>query len=79
MSEKQAADPLVEEFFLDWINGNVSPYSFLIEYFYGDCEVDDLELRRNNLYQWLLAAFSEGWQAKERCATIDRSSEEANV
>lgn len=52
-----------EEAFLDWINSNAGPYSFLIEHFYGDCEVESIETRRDLLYKWMLAAFEEGWKA----------------
>lgn len=52
-----------EEAFLDWINSNCGPYSFLIEHFYGDCEVESIEARRDSLYKWMLAAFEEGWKA----------------
>jgi len=70
---------MIEEEFLSWLDGNVSPYSFLVEYFYGDCEVENVTLRKELLYKWMLAAFSEGWQAGQRRATIDGSSAQANV
>lgn len=49
-----------EEAFLDWINSNVGPYSFLIEHFYTDCENESAETRKDSLYKWMLAAFEEG-------------------
>lgn len=52
----------IEEDFIDWINSNCSPYSFLIEYFYGDCEIQDNEERRAMMYKWLLAAYEEGFK-----------------
>ena len=70
---------MIEDEFLSWIDGNVSPYSFMIEYFYGDCELENVTLRKELLYKWLLAAFSEGWHASIRCATIKSSSKDANV
>lgn len=52
-----------EEAFLDWINSNVGPYSFLIEHFYTDCENESAKIRKDLLYKWMLAAFEEGWNA----------------
>lgn len=53
----------MEEAFLDWINGNAGPYSFLIEHFYTDCETESTEVRRDLLYKWMLASFEQGWKA----------------
>lgn len=53
----------IEEMFLDWINGDASLYSFLIEYFYGDVEIEDPALRREMMYKWLKAAYQEGFEA----------------
>lgn len=49
--------------FLDWIHSNCSPYSFLIEYFYGDIDLEDPALRREIMYKWLFAAYQEGFEA----------------
>jgi hypothetical protein len=38
---------MIEEEFLGWL----------------DCEVENVTLRKELLYKWMLAAFSEGWQA----------------
>ena len=52
---------MIEEHFLNWIDSNVSPYTFLSEYFYGDCEIEDKEQRKDMMYKWLVASFTEGY------------------
>lgn len=59
----QNADEEIEEFFLDWINSNCSAYTFLLEYFYDDVEIEDYVVRRDMMYKWLLAAYKEGFLA----------------
>ena len=53
---------MIEEHFLNWIDSNVSPYTFLSEYFYGDVEVTDEKSRKDLMYKWLLAAYEEGYK-----------------
>ena len=53
---------MIEEHFLNWINSNVSPYTFLSEYFYGDVEVTDDKSRKDLMYKWLFAAYEEGYK-----------------
>lgn len=63
LPESTKAEPFIEEAFLDWITGNNGPYSFLIESFYGDCEVESVKMRKDLLYKWMFASFEEGWKA----------------
>ena len=51
----------LEESFLDWLNSNASPYTFVCEWFYGDCEVEDPSTRKELLYKWLLSAYKMGY------------------
>ena len=53
---------MIEEHFLNWIDSNVSPYTFLSEYFYGDAETEDPQQRKDLMYKWLLAAYEEGYK-----------------
>jgi len=53
---------MIEEHFLTWFNSNVSSYTFLSEYFYGDVEVNDEKSRKDLMYKWLLAAYEEGYK-----------------
>ena len=53
---------MIEEHFLNWIDSNVSPYTFLSEYFYGDVETEDPQQRKDLMYKWLLAAYEEGYK-----------------
>ena len=46
--------------FETWFNDNMTPYTFRSEWFYGDVEIDDKELRKDMMYKWLLAAYEEG-------------------
>lgn len=54
----------MNEDFQNWFDSNVSPWTFLSEYFYGDCEIEDKEKRKDIMYKWLLAAYEEGYKAK---------------
>lgn len=49
------------EDFQTWFNDNMSPYTFRSEWFYGDVEIDDKELRKNMMYKWLISAYEEGY------------------
>lgn len=51
-----------EEAFINWMNDNIGPYSFRIEHFYGDCELEFVEIRKDILYKWMLASFEEGYK-----------------
>jgi hypothetical protein len=46
--------------FETWFTDNMTPYTFRSEWFYGDVEIDDKELRKDMMYKWLLAAYEEG-------------------
>ena len=46
--------------FETWFNDNMTTYTFRSEWFYGDVEIDDKEVRKDMMYKWLLAAYEEG-------------------
>lgn len=50
-----------KSYFKEWFDSNVSPYSFISEYFYGDCQVDDEKMREDLMYQWVQTAFLIGY------------------
>ncbi len=51
----------IEEGFVDWFNGNYGEFSFRSEWFFGDCEVEDVKTRKDLLYIWIHAAFVAGY------------------
>ena len=53
--------------FETWFNDNMTPYTFRSEWFYGDVEIDDKELRKDMMYKWLLAAYEEGCKNEVQC------------
>jgi hypothetical protein len=48
--------------FDDWFYDFYGPFSFRIEHFYEDCEVEDVKLRREYLKRWVIAAFQGGYE-----------------
>ena len=51
----------INEEFDEWFNDFYGPFSFRIEYFYGDVEVEDVETRRELLRKWITSSFHEGY------------------
>jgi hypothetical protein len=51
----------INEEFDEWFNDFYGPFSFRIEYFYEDLEVEDVETRRELLRKWMIASFHEGY------------------
>jgi len=48
--------------FQEWFNGDYgSPYSLRSEWFYGDCEVEDVKTRQDIMYKWLHSAYVNGY------------------
>jgi hypothetical protein len=68
-------DDDAEAAFVGWFNSWSSPYTFLSEYFYGDCKIEDEKTREDMLYSWLHLAFVTGYMyAKPTSSTHDSSS-----
>ena len=68
-------DDDAEAAFVDWFNSWSSPYTFLSEYFYGDCKIEDEKTREDMLYRWLHLAFVTGYMyTKSTSSTHDSSS-----
>lgn len=49
-----------KEAFEDWFNGPYGSYSLRSEWFYGDCDIEDKNVRKEQLCAWLQAAFVSG-------------------
>ena len=49
-----------KEAFEDWFNGPYGSYSLRSEWFYGDCDIEDKDVRKEQLRAWLQAAFVSG-------------------
>lgn len=49
-----------KEAFEDWFNGPYGSYSLRSEWFYGDCDIKDKNVRKERLRAWLQAAFVSG-------------------
>lgn len=46
-----------------WFNeDNYGPYSFRCEWFFGACEVGDVNARKDLLYKWIHAAYCAGYE-----------------
>ena len=54
-------DDTIEDAFQEWFNDFYSPYTFRSEYFFGDCEVEDVNTRKDLMYKWLHSAFVMGY------------------
>ncbi len=50
-----------ENSFVEWFNDFYGPYTFRSEYFYGDCEVEDIKTRQDIMYKWLHSAYVNGY------------------
>ena len=57
----------VELGFNAWFNDDTyGPYSYRCEWFFGDCEVEDVKTRKDLLYKWIHAAYCAGYEKRER-------------
>jgi hypothetical protein len=54
-----------EESFQEWFNDLYGDYSLRAEWFYGDCEVEDVKTRQSILASWLHSAYIAGWEASK--------------
>lgn len=51
-----------EEAFTTWFNELYGTYSLRCEWFFGDCEVEDVNTRKDMMYKWIHCAFAEGYR-----------------
>ena len=52
-----------EKQFNEWFTSNATEFTFICEQFYGDCELNDVELRKKLLKGWLECAYKQGRNA----------------
>lgn len=52
----------IEEGFVEWFNGNYGEFTFRFEWFYGDCEVEDVKTRKDLLYKWIHSSYTAGYE-----------------
>ena len=60
-----------EQYFVDWFNGDSTPFSLLSEYFYEDCKIEDEKTREGMLYKWIHLAFTNGYEYGVTSGTYD--------
>jgi hypothetical protein len=63
-------DDVIEDAFVEWFNDLYGGYSLRSEWFYGDCEVEDVKLRQDLMYKWLHCAYVAGYNVG-RCSKTD--------
>lgn len=51
-----------EHAFVKWFQGEYGSYSFRSEWFYDDCEVEDVNTRKDLMYKWIHSSFSYAYQ-----------------
>lgn len=52
----------IDKEFDKWFQEDLyGPFSFRIEHFYEDCEVEDVKTRREMLRKWITSSFQEGY------------------
>jgi hypothetical protein len=56
-------DDTAEEGFVDWFHDLYGGYSLRSEWFYGDCEIEDVKTRQDILAKWLHSAYVAGYNA----------------
>ena len=54
-------DDTIEEAFVEWFNDLNGGYALRSEYFFGDCEVEDVKTRKDIMYKWLHSAYVSGY------------------
>ena len=54
-------DDTIEEKFVEWFHDLNGGFSFRSEYFFGDCEVEDVNTRKDLMTKWLHSAFLTGY------------------
>ena len=53
--------------FQEWFNGEYGNFTFRCEWFFGDCEVGDVNTRKDLMTKWLHSAFLTGYNTG-RCS-----------
>ncbi len=53
--------------FQEWFNGEYGNFTFRCEWFFGDCEVEDVNTRKDLMSKWLHSAFLTGYNTG-RCS-----------
>ena len=56
-------DDTIEEGFVEWFNDLYGEYSLRSEWFYGDCEVEDVKTRKDLMYRWAHASYVSGYNS----------------
>jgi len=56
--------------FQEWFHDLYGGFSLRSEYFFGDCEVEDVKTRQDLMYKWLHSAFLTGYNTG-RCSKND--------
>jgi hypothetical protein len=51
----------IENSFNDWFYSNHTDYSLKVEYFCGDCSIEDPKTREDLMRKWVYAGFYEGF------------------
>lgn len=51
-----------EDVFNEWFHGDYGPFTLRSEYFYGDCEIEDLKTLQDLMYKWVHVAFVTGYE-----------------
>jgi hypothetical protein len=54
-------DDDIEIKFQKWFHDIYGGFSLRSEYFFGDCEVEDVNTRKDLMYKWLHSAFVMGY------------------
>ena len=55
-------DDTIEEAFQEWFNDLNGGFALRSEYFFGDCEVQDVNTRKDLMYKWVHFTFLEGYK-----------------
>jgi hypothetical protein len=56
--------------FQEWFNGEYGNFTFRCEWFFGDCEVEDVNTRKDLMTKWVHSAFLTGYNTG-RCSKTD--------
>jgi hypothetical protein len=51
----------IEMSFNDWFYGNHTEWTWTVEWFAGDCSVEDPKTREDLMRKWIYASFYEGF------------------
>ena len=62
--------------FTTWFNEIYGVYSHRCEWFFGDCEVEDVKTRKDLLYKWIHAAYCAGYSENKALKALDKLYQE---